>query len=447
MSNNEISQELVDIEFDVIGILLSNPSKASVGTSGLDPDFMITDFGRIVYREILDLIGKQKDPDTATVISGLSSSGKIKAAGGRAKILRASREAGDFESIGTYIDHLREYHLLREIRERADVISSKGSVDEAAVDVELLREKLQKSRVTYKAQTVASLLPTVQQEIADMQDRSEDSAAYGIPTGFAEIDNILVWLAPGDYVLIAGRPSMGKTAMAVCLARNAAFMYRKRVGIISIEMNSRSLVLRLLCADARIDLTDIRKGKLDSDDIDRLAESFNRFREIDDLLVINDSVKDFRDVDNAIDVMFTVHDCDMVILDYLQNVSKAPGNNKYEQVTNTSQMLQGKKKKYPDKIVVALAQLRRPDGGGGKTKKNIPRPGMDDLKGSGDLEQDADTIILIHRPEKYKIFTENGVSTRGLAEVIIEKQRNGAVGIAKLKFVEHYGLFESKVGT
>jgi len=446
MSNNEVSQELIDIEFDVIGILLSNSTKASIGSVGLEEDFMITDFGKYVYHEILGIIEKDKNPEVAAVILALTKSKRLKAAGGRAKIMRAAREAGDFESIIAYIDHLREYHLLKEIRNRADVISGKGSVEEATVDIELLREKLQKSRVTYRAQTVASLLPGVQQEIESMQDQSGESAAYGIPTGFAEIDNILVWLAPGDYVLVAGRPSMGKTAFAVCLARNAAFLYKKRVGIISIEMNSRQLVMRLLCVDAKIDLTDVRKGKLDTDDIDRLAESFNRFRAIDDLIVINDSVKQFRDVDNAIEVMFTVHDCEMVILDYIQNVSKAPGNNRYEQVTSVSEMLQGKKKKYPDKIVVALAQLRRSENTKSK-KTTVPRPTMEDLKGSGDLEQDADTIILIHRPEKYKVYSEHGVSTRGIAEMIIEKQRNGAIGVAKLKFVEHYGLFESKIGS
>lgn len=441
MPENGAPQELVDIEFDVIGTLIANKEQAAIAISNLRPEFMVTDFGKTVYPAIEELLDVGKQPSTGNIISLLTKKKQLQKAGGRAAIMRASREAGEFEALEAYSDNLREFYLLNTIKSAADKISEKGTAEEAMADVETLRENLQRSRVTYQGRPIGELLPSAMQEIEEMQTRNIENDDYGVPTGYPEIDDLIVWFNPGDYIVIAARPGMGKTAYALNLARNQAMVYGKKVGIISLEMNSRALVLRLLCAEARIDSQRIKKGYLTDEEIDRLADAFNVFRKHGQGLLINDSVRKFRDVRNAIEVMFQVNGCDIVYLDYLQLVADAPGNSKYEQVTNVSQMLQAMKSKYPDKIIVALAQVKRIEVN--KNKKQVPRPTKDDLKGSGDIEQDADLVLLIHRPEAYNIYTQNGVSTKGLAEMIVDKQRNGPTGIRNLGFEKMYGRFKT----
>jgi len=394
-----------------------------------------------VYDVLVKCISESKDVSVSYVINTLTRSKKLAKAGGRAKIMRAYREAGDPVAFEEYVQTLREAHLLKEIRDRAGALGAIENVEDAAEKVESLRERLQQQHTTYQAKTLTEILPETYDSIAKMQDRSADDNSFGIPSGYPEIDDLIVWFNPGEFGVIGARPSMGKTAFMLNLVRNGALLYGKKGGIVSIEMFRQALVLRLLCMQAEVDYQHIRKGNLSEYEYDRLAKAFVKYREIGDLIRINDSVSSYRDVHNAIEVMFRVHDMDWVFLDYLQLIAGAPGNSKYEQVSACSALMKNISKRHPTKTLIALAQLHRVDD----KKKKIPRPTMQDLKGAGEIEQDADLIMLIHRPEKYKVFSENGVSTKGIADIIIDKQRNGPTGIRKLKFEEIYGLFSTRV--
>ena len=442
MSDNGPAQQLVDIEFDAVGILIKNPEFAPVGMASLHREFLVTDFGRLVYDSILKGIDEGKKVSASYIINVLTRSKSLKAAGGRAKILRASREAGDPESFEEYVQTLREAHLLNEIRQRAEQLGSVEDVASANEGIEDIRKRLQGAQVTYDGKTIAEILPEAYDSIESMQRRDVDDGSFGIPSGYPELDDLIVWFNPGDYGVIGARPSIGKTAFMLNRARNAALLYGKSSGIISVEMFRQALVLRMLCMQAKVDFQHIRKGDLAEQEYDRLANAFQVYKSVGSLIRINDSVSSFRDVSNAIEVMFNVHDVDLCFVDYLQLISNAPGSSKYEQVSACSHLMKTLSKRHPTKTLIALAQLHRMDD----KKKKIPRPTMQDLKGAGEIEQDADLIILLHRPEKYKVFVENGVSTKGIAELIVDKQRNGPTGIRRIGFDEIYGLFYSKAG-
>jgi replicative DNA helicase len=263
----------------------------------------------------------------------------------------------------------------------------------------------------------------------------------GIPSGFGRLDDLTAGWQDMDLIVIAARPSMGKTSFALANALNAS-MHRKRptgVGIFSLEMGGRQLMQRLLTSQARVDAQKARTGRMSDDEWQRLSRAAGKLSKAE--IFIDDtpglSPMQLRAKARR---MKAEHDIGLILVDYLQLMqSSGPNINTREQeIAHISRSLKGLAKEL-DLPVIALSQLNRKC-----EQRNPPRPKMSDLRASGAIEQDADVVAFIYRAERYDITTdENGNSTEGIAEILVEKQRNGPTGKVHLSFVEQFARFEN----
>jgi replicative DNA helicase len=258
-----------------------------------------------------------------------------------------------------------------------------------------------------------------------------------VPSGYKKLDELTAGLQPSDLVILAGRPSMGKTAFALNVARNAAVDFGIPVGIFSLEMSSEALVLRLLCTESKVNQMAVRTGKLSRMEMDRLtnhvAKLMNAPIYIDDSPSLN--VLELRAKARRLKAESNVQ---LLIIDYIQLMEGTKGENRQQEITHISRSIKGIAKEL-DVPVLALSQLSRAVESRDKTKK----PQLSDLRESGAIEQDADVVMFVYRPEYYNImeFEDTGASTHNMCELIIGKQRNGPTGTSRLTFLKEFGKF------
>ena len=255
----------------------------------------------------------------------------------------------------------------------------------------------------------------------------------GLPTGFKDLDEMTGGLQPGELVVIAARPSMGKTALCLNIARNAAIDHNKKAAIFSLEMTKRALALRLLASEAQIDFSGFRKGFGRPDDLRKLTEAGGKLA--DAKIWIDDSgLITILEIKAKCRRLASERGLDLVIVDYLQLAhGDSPSQRKDLEIAEISHGLKALAKEL-DIPVIALSQLNR---GPEQRDPDKRRPNMGDLRESGAIEQDADVIAFIYRDEVYNPTEEN----QGIAELIVAKQRNGPTGTAKLQFSARYALF------
>jgi replicative DNA helicase len=266
-----------------------------------------------------------------------------------------------------------------------------------------------------------------------MASRDSDGIT-GVPTGFTQLDQLLSGFQPSDLVIVAARPSMGKTAFALSIAREAA-RRGKAVGLFSLEMSAQQLVLRLISADAQVGLQSLRSGRLSSQEmheiVTRIDDLMNAKIFIDDSAAL--SPVEFRAKCRR---MKMEHGIDMVMVDYLQLMHAPRAESREREISTISHALKAVAKEL-DIPVVALSQLNRT-----LEARADKRPMLSDLRESGSIEQDADVVMFIHRPEYYKIMTfDDGRSTENIAEIIVGKQRNGPTGDVRLFYQKELAAF------
>ena len=261
---------------------------------------------------------------------------------------------------------------------------------------------------------------------------------FSVPTGFYELDEILGGFQKSDLIIIAARPSMGKTALALTLARNAAIDNGIPIGIFSLEMSTMQLIIRMLCAEGRLNAHLVRTGKLPSEEGVKLSKNAHKL--INAPLYVDDSpsqtVLEIRAKARRLKAEKNIG---MIIIDYLQLMQGPPkAESREREISHISRSLKALAKEL-NIPVIALAQLNR-----AVEARSDKRPQLSDLRESGSIEQDADVVIFLNRPEQYGIEKdENGESNEGVAEVIIGKQRNGPTGNLKLAFIKEYARFEN----
>jgi replicative DNA helicase len=264
------------------------------------------------------------------------------------------------------------------------------------------------------------------------------SGVTGVPAGFADLDSLTGGFQQSDLIIVAGRPSQGKTALALSIARNASVLHDIPIGIFSLEMSVQQLVMRLMCAEARVDAHKVRTGRLPEDEWKKLSTSVGRLYKakifIDDTPGLG--ILELRAKARRLKVE---HDVGLVIVDYLQ-LMQGPKNSqsREQEISAISRSLKALAKEL-NLPVVALSQLNR-----AVETRGDKRPALSDLRESGAIEQDADVVIFVHRPEMFGITEQDGEPTEGLAEIIIGKQRNGPTDSVKLQFIKHYARFESR---
>ncbi|MEI7905835.1 MAG: replicative DNA helicase, partial [Bacteroidota bacterium] len=263
------------------------------------------------------------------------------------------------------------------------------------------------------------------------------SGVTGVPSGFTALDSMTGGFQNSDMIIVAARPSMGKTAFVLSLARNAAIDHGKSIGFFSLEMSSQQLVLRLICAEARVDAQSVRTGRLPEEQwrnlSTRIGKLYNAKIFIDDTPAL--SILELRAKARRLKAE---HDISMIIIDYLQLMA-GPKNaqSREQEISQISRSLKALAKEI-NIPVVALSQLNR-----AVETASDKRPMLSNLRESGAIEQDADVVLFIHRPEKFGLTRDDGSSAEGIAEIIIGKQRNGPTGEIELAFINQYARFEN----
>jgi replicative DNA helicase len=400
---------------------------------------------RRLYRAMIRLWEQGEGIDAVTLSEQLKNAGDYETVGGAAYLAQLLDAVPTAANIEYHARIVREKALLRRLIEAATAIIQ-ATYDAGGEVEELLDEAEQ--RIFQIAQThdrkgfvwIKELLWPAMEQIELLSQNS--SAVTGVPTGFPDLDEKTAGFQKGDLIIVAGRPSMGKTAFTLNVAQHAAIGAHKAVAFFSLEMSKESLVQRMLTSEARVDASRVRTGRLRDDDYPRLAQAAGLLNTapiyVDDTPAI--SILEMRA--KARRLKSDRPDLALVIVDYLQLMqSNGRNENRQQEVSEISRGLKSLAKEL-ELPVVALSQLSR-----AVEARPEKRPLMSDLRESGALEQDADVIMFLYRPEYYHGPTDkDGNSIEGRAELIIGKQRNGATGTVQLMFHKEFTRFESYSG-
>ena len=429
----------VEAEQSVLGgLMLDNEAWNEVSERILAADFFRQDH-QLIFHAIGNLANENKPFDVVTVAEELEHNGELTDVGGLATLAELVEDTPSAANIAAYADIVRERALLRNLIRTGANITERGYQPEGRSTDELVdmaeREVFEiadrESRDRRSVRSIKELLAGAVDRI-DQLFRS-DSPITGVSTGFSDFDDMTSGLQKSDLVIVAGRPSMGKTAFAVNIAEHAAIRDGLPVAVFSMEMPGEQLAMRMMSSLGRIDQHKVRTGRLDDDDWPRLTSAVGMLSEVS--LFIDDTPgltpSELRSRCRRIK---REHDLGLVIVDYLQ-LMRLPGSseNRATEISEISRSLKilAKELSVP---IVALSQLNR-----SLEQRPNKRPVMSDLRESGAIEQDADVIVFIYRDE---VYNEDSAD-KGIAEIIIGKQRNGPIGTVRLAFLGQYTRFES----
>jgi len=398
------------------------------------------DFYRPVHGHVFDAIcslyAKGEGADPVTVADELGRAGLIEAVGGLPALLSLQANTPATSNAGRYARIVEEHALLRRLIGVAGEIAELGyqvpDDVEAAVDrAESLVFEVAQRRVADTMAPLHELLSAALDRLGELYERNE--SITGVPTGYTDLDEQLAGLQPSNLVIVGARPAMGKTSFALGMAAHAAMEAHKPVLFFSLEMSHVEITQRLLSAEARVDATRLRNGKLLESDWGKISHAIGRLGEaplyIDDNpnLTIMDIRAKARRLKSKLD-----NDLGLIVVDYLQLMSgRHTAENRQVEVSEISRGLKilARELEVP---VVALSQLSR-----NLEMRADKRPVLADLRESGSLEQDADVVMFLYRDEVYKPDSND----RGVTEVIVSKHRNGPTGFVRLAFLDHYTRF------
>jgi replicative DNA helicase len=429
-----------DAERAVLGALLLEPAAyEAVVDQGLHPEHFYRPAHGIIFRVIAELHAAAEPIDTLTVVDELLRRGQLEQVGGTAAISQLEALLPTAAHVGAYARLVREKAVLRSLIENAtQVVQSAYAQDRRVEEIldDAERSILEISQGNSK-KTIVSMQELVKRATVQLEKAfNNKSAITGIATGFKQLDYMTSGLQPGELIIVAARPSMGKTAFTLNLAAHVAMRLHKPVMFFSLEMGADQLVQRLLGAEARVDLSNLKKGMIKNEDWSMLAEASGRLSEaslyIDETPSI--SVTEMR---NKCRRQMHETGLSMVIVDYLQLMQGPPGyDNKATEVGEISKGLKtlARELSIP---VIALSQLNR-----GVESRTDKRPMMSDLRESGAIEQDADIIAFLYR-EEYYLRDKTPEDKIGIAEIILAKHRNGPVGSIELRFFNNITRFEN----
>ncbi|MFA5090713.1 MAG: replicative DNA helicase [Candidatus Omnitrophota bacterium] len=426
----------LEAEMAVLGSMLLDENAIAVAIELLDPVSFYSDSHRKIFEAILSLYNANKAIDLITLSDELKRSAMLEEVGGVSFLTALVNTVPTAANINHYVNIVKEKSILRSLINSATRIASlcygsEGDIDDVVDNAEKLifevsNKKVQGSYISLK-EVIKDSIETI--------DRLYQKKAHvtGVPTGFIDLDVKTAGLQPSDLIVIAGRPSMGKSALALGIAEYAGVIEKIPIAFFSIEMSKEQLVQRMLCAHAKVDAHKVRTGYLSPSDWPHLTAAAGKLSEapifIDDSPAI--SVMELRAKARRLK---TQHDIQLIILDYLQ-LMRGSGNseNRQQEISDISRSLKALAREL-NVPIIAISQLSR-----AVESRTDHRPQLSDLRESGAIEQDADVVMLILREEYYSPSPNN----QGIAEVIIAKQRNGPVGSMNLAFIKEYTRFEN----
>jgi replicative DNA helicase len=433
----------VEAEASVLGgLLLDNAAWDKVGDLLSENDFYRFEH-KLVFSAVETLVNASKPADVVTVFEHLQNLGKNDEVGGLAYLNALAQYVPSAGNIRRYAEIVRERSILRKLVSACDDItgqafSTKGKsissiVDEAEQKILSIGEE--GSRLNQGFQSMNTLVVDLLDRVQDMADNPND--VTGVPTGFYDLDRMTAGLQSGELIVLAARPSMGKTALAINIAEHVALNEGLPVAVFSMEMGAAQLAVRIVGSIGRIDQGHLRTGRLTDEEWPRLTEAVESLRGVS--LHIDESAgltsSELRA--NARRLARKCGKLGLIVVDYLQLMSGNDGSDGENRATELGEISRGLKMlaKELQCPVIALSQLNR-----SVEARPDKRPMMSDLRESGAIEQDADIIMFIYRDEYY---TKDACKEPGIAEVIIAKQRNGPTGTVKLAFLKPITKFES----
>ncbi len=447
-----IPPQAVEIEQSLIGAMMIDKVAANkvmevLGDRTLEDSPFYRDGHTAIYRAMVDLDSKSEPIDLLSVTSRLRLNGTLEEIGGPAYLVELTSKVVTTANVEAHSRLLLEKYLARELIRTCEEVKLRAFIGEDDT-FELLDQaesslfRLSETRHRRSFMRMDKLSHEAMEHLQFIHDHH--TAVTGVASGLTDLDELTSGWQKTDLIILAARPSQGKTALALTLARNAALNpvkeHRVPVAVFSLEMGAQQLVLRLLCSEAQVDMQSARKGKLSGEDWKKVSHAISRLHEapifIDDTagitpLELRAKCRRLKATENI----------GMVIVDYLQlmEVTRSMDSRERE-ISTISRSLKALAKEL-NVPVIALSQLNR-----GVESRPDKRPMLSDLRESGAIEQDADIVMFIYRPETYSIETyDDGKPTEGTAEVIVGKQRNGPIGHVRVAFRGNVGRFDNLI--
>lgn len=423
----------VQAEQTVLGCMLKDKTSIAQSAEALKGEDFYRESHKIIFNSILELYRRDTPIDMVTLIEHLKSTEKLQDVGGMTYISELGDSIESTINLSSYIKIVEDKSLLRKlIKASADIMEESYTKQD---DVEKVLDGAEKrifdiaeKKTSNDFEAISTVLERGFEQIEKMFNNKGE--VIGVPTGFPELDSMTSGFQSGDMILIAARPSMGKTTFAINIAQYAAIREKKSVVVFSLEMSKEQLAFKILCAEANIDMLKLRTGNLEDSDWERIAKASGPIATskiyIDDTAGV--SVMEMRSKCRRLKIEYGI---DLIVIDYLQLMSGSNTESRQQEVSEISRSIKALAKEMHCPVI-ALSQLSR-----APEQRADHRPMLSDLRESGSIEQDADLVMFLYRDEYYDKESED----KNVAECIIAKQRNGPVGTVKLAWLGQYSKF------
>lgn len=432
---DRVPPQNIEAEQAVLGAILIENEALYTAMEKIRPEDFYKQSHQKIYAAIVELAEEQEPIDLVTVTSKLSDKQELEQVGGVRYLTELANAVPTAANVDYYAEIVEEKALLRKlIRTATEIVSSGYS---GAEDVKELLSEAEQRVMEISNRKNSSGFIAIKDVLMDVFDRVEQlfnnkGGQTGIPSGFSDLDRMTSGFQRSDLIIVAARPSVGKTAFALNIAQNVGIRTGETVAIFSLEMGASQLVQRMLCAESNVDATRLRTGELEPEDWEKLTMAIGTLSE----------AKIFIDDSPSITVMDIRSKCrrlkqeqglGMIVIDYLQLIHGRgrSSENRQQEVSEISRTLKAIAREL-DVPVIALSQLSR-----GVEQRQDKRPMMSDLRESGSIEQDADIVAFLYRDDYYDQESEK----KNIIEIIIAKQRNGPVGTVELVFLKNYNKF------
>ncbi len=436
-----VPPQAVELEEAVLGALMLERDSIIAVQDFVSPDAFYTEEHRLIYKAINDLSIELKPIDLYTVTERLKANRELSRVGGAAYLAQLTQRVGSAANVEFHAKIIAQKFVQRELIRSATEIQRR-SYDEATDVTDLIgfaEGEIFKVAEGYVKRSVQSSKDILARALTQIEEASKNTSAFsGVPSGFMALDRVTLGWQLSDLVIIAARPSMGKTAFVLSMARNMAVEYEQGVAFFSLEMSSVQLMMRLIIAETGLRGNDVKSGRLTPEQWRHMESATKPLGTaplyIDDTPAL--SIFEFRSKARRLKIH---HEIKIIIIDYLQLMTgnQDTKGNREQEVAFISRTLKAIAKEL-NVPIIALSQLSRQTEMRGGSK----RPQLSDLRESGAIEQDADIVAFIHRPEYYGMHEdESGMPTAGMAEIILAKHRNGAVCDVKLRFQKEQARF------
>lgn len=430
-----------ELEQAVLGALMLERNAVNEAIDILQPESFYVEAHKKIFDAILGLFRNDQPIDILTVTEELKRRAELDIVGGPFYISQLTNKVASSANVQYHARIISQKHILRELI-RISSEMTRDAFDDTS-DVFDLLDKAEQDLYTITSgnlkRNYEPMSDLIQGAIAQIESaKNKTGGVSGIPTGFVQLDKLTAGWQRSDMIIVAARPAMGKTAFVLSMARNIAVEHKRAVAVFSLEMSSTQLVTRLIASEAGISSEKLRKGDLNDSEFAILHQHIARLTNapifIDDTPGLN--IFELRAKARRLK---SQHNVDLIIIDYLQLMTAggdSKGGNREQEISSISRSIKSIAKEL-DVPIIALSQLSRAV----ETRGGDKKPMLSDLRESGAIEQDADIVCFLYRPEYYKIYEDEHGSTLGVGEVIVAKHRNGAVDTVRLRFIPELAKF------